>query len=103
MQTTQPIMIRWPNEDTGEYFKIPGCLVAEYTAIAILDNHLEIHLVTPTTDPHEFDLRFASNPFFYVGDDLPTIFHDISSLSLVDLARKYTHSEFVEQPPFCMN
>ncbi|KEO82518.1 hypothetical protein [Tumebacillus flagellatus] len=94
MMTEHAILIRWPNEDTGGYFKVPGCLVDANTALAIFDAHLEVHLVTPTDHPHEFDLRFASNPLFYVGDDLPEIFHDLRRLSLLEFAGKYTHSDY---------
>ncbi|MBL0388159.1 hypothetical protein JJB07_16195 [Tumebacillus sp. ITR2] len=101
MMTAQAILIRWPNEDTGGYFKVPGCLVNPNTALAIFDCHLEVHLVTPTDHPHEFDLHFASNPLFYVGDDLPEIFHDLNQLTLLEFARKYTHSEYHPTEAVC--
>ncbi|PWK11476.1 hypothetical protein [Tumebacillus permanentifrigoris] len=98
---THPIVIRWPNEDTGSYFKIPGCLVNDNTALAIFDLHLEVHLVTATDDPNEYDLQFASNPLFYVGDDLPMIFHDLAQMSLYQFASKYTHSEYFQPERVC--
>jgi hypothetical protein len=101
MQTTHPIVIRWPNEDTGGFFKISGCLVNDNTALAIFDRHLEVHLVTPTEDPHEFELQFASNPLFYVGDDLPEIFHDLAQMSLLQFATKYTHSDYYQPESIC--
>lgn len=97
MQTVQPILIRWPNEDTGDWFKIPGCLVNDRTALAVFDRHVEVHLVAPTDDPNEFDLHYASNPLFFVGDDLPTIFHDLLHLTLLQFASKYTHSDFHQE------
>jgi hypothetical protein len=88
------IMIRWPNEETGGHFRVPGCLVSPNTALAIFDSHLEVHLVEATDDPNEYDLRYASNPMFYVGDDLPAIFYDIRHLTFAEFAGKYTHSDF---------
>lgn len=90
----RPIIIRWPNEETGGYFRVPGCLVGDRTAFAIFDEHLEVHLVEPSHDPHEYELRYASNPLFYVGSDLPTVYHDLICLSFADFAGKYTHSDF---------
>ncbi|TCP52822.1 hypothetical protein EV586_10765 [Tumebacillus sp. BK434] len=88
------ILIRWPNEETGGHFRIPGCLVAPNTALALFDGHVEVHLVEATGSPGEYDLRYASNPLFYVGDDLPEIFYDLRHLTLAELAGKYTHSDF---------
>ncbi|MFD2170925.1 hypothetical protein [Tumebacillus lipolyticus] len=88
------ILIRWPDEETGGHFHVPGCLVAANTALAIFDAHVEVHLVTATEDPGEYELRYASNPIFYVGNDLPTIFYDLRHLSFAELAGKYTHSDF---------
>lgn len=88
------IMIRWPNVDDGDYFRVAGLLVNESTALALFDGHIEVHLVTPTPDPNEFDLRYASNPIFHVGDDYPEIFHDIASLTIAEMAAKYSHSDF---------
>jgi hypothetical protein len=89
-----PILIRWPNDESGGYFRVPGYLVSESTALAIFDEHLEVHLVEATPDPDEYDLRYASNPMFYVGDDLPTIFYDLRTLTMSEFACKYTHSDF---------
>ena len=94
MEWKQPIMIRWPNEESGGHFKVPGCLVAPNTALAVFDDHLEVHLVEPSPEPWEYDLRFASNPMFYLGTDLPEIFHDLGHLTLAEFAGKYTHSDF---------
>ncbi|ARU62198.1 hypothetical protein CBW65_15180 [Tumebacillus avium] len=88
------ILIRWPNEETGGHFRIPGCLVAPNTALAIFDGHVEVHLVEAAGAPGEYDLRYASNPLFYVGSDLPEIFYDLRHLTLAELAGKYTHSDF---------
>jgi hypothetical protein len=88
------ILIRWPNEETGGFFKIPGYLVGPNTAFALFDEHLEVHLIEPSPEQGEYELRYASNPIFYVGDDLPTIFHDIHFLTLAEFAGKYTHSDF---------
>src|SRR5689334_20015623 len=94
MEFTDLILIRWPNEDSGGYFKVPGYLVSANTALAIFDEHIEVHLIDPSNDPSEYELRYASNPMFYVGDDLPAIFHDLHSLTLAQFAKKYTHSDF---------
>lgn len=99
METQLPILIRWPNEESGGYFKVPGYLAGPNTALAIFDEHLEVHLVEPSPDPGEYELRFASNPMFFVGDDLPTIFHDVRHLTFVEFARKYTHSDFYQPQP----
>ncbi|KEO81430.1 hypothetical protein [Tumebacillus flagellatus] len=90
----RPIIIRWPNEDTGGYFKISGCLINENVSLAVFDEHLEVHLVTPTEDPNEFDLNFASNPFFFVGDSFQDIYFDLTHLTVVEFASKYNHSDF---------
>lgn len=90
----QLILIRWPNEETGGYFKIPGYLVGTNTALALFDQHLEIHLIEPSATLGEYELRYASNPMFYVGDDLPVIFHDIHHLTVAEFANKYSHSDF---------
>ncbi|HEU4965318.1 MAG TPA: hypothetical protein VFV52_15940 [Bacilli bacterium] len=94
MEMKLPILIRWPNEESGGHFKVPGCLVGPNTALALFDQHLEVHLVVPSPEPHEYDLRYASNPMFYVGDDVPTIFHDLAHLTFADFTCKYTHSDF---------
>ena len=43
------IQVRWPNEDEGGYFKVPGCLVAEGVALVIFDENIEVHLVELAT------------------------------------------------------
>ena len=50
------IQVRWPNDDEGGYFKVPGCLVAEGVALVIFDENIEVHLVDATSDDDEFDL-----------------------------------------------
>ncbi|PWK05155.1 hypothetical protein [Tumebacillus permanentifrigoris] len=95
----RPITIRWPNEDTGEYFKIPGCMINENSVLALFDHHLEVHLVTPTEDPHEFDLQFASSPMFYVGDNFQDIYFDLMHLTIVEFATKYVHSDYHTHNP----
>ncbi|MGB8955082.1 MAG: hypothetical protein WCC10_06895 [Tumebacillaceae bacterium] len=92
--TKLPILVRWPNEETGGHFKVPGVIVGPNTALVLFDEHLEVHLVEPSSEPHEYELRFASNPIFHAGSDLPTIFHDICHLTLAEFAGKYTHSDF---------
>lgn len=94
MEMKMPILIRWPNEEAGGHFKVPGCLVGPHTALALFDEHLEVHLVVPSPDCGEYDLRYASNALFYVGDDVPAIFHDLTNLTLAEFALKYTHSDF---------
>src|SRR5690349_606402 len=94
MKFTDLILIRWPNEEDGGYFKVPGYRIGANTALALFDEHIEVHLVDPSPDPYEYELRYASNPMFYIGDDLPTLFHDIHHLTLAEFAGKYTHSDF---------
>ena len=89
------IQIRWPNDEKGGWFTVPGLLVSEGVAFAMFDQQLEVHLVKPTSDVNEYDLKYASNPIFHVGDDLTTIFHDLENLTMVQFAAKYQHSDFV--------
>lgn len=103
MSNQLPILIRWPNEETGGHFKVPGYLVSPNTALAVFDEHLEVHLVEPSTDPDEYELCYASNPMFYVGNDLPSIFYDLSHLTLAELACKYKHSDFHLPPEHASN
>lgn len=91
---TNYIVVRWPNDDTGSDFRVPGILVNNNVAVVLLDEHIEIHLVEITANPNEYELRYASNPLFYVGRDWPTIFTNLTMLSLAEFASKYTHSEF---------
>ena len=90
----QPIMIRWPNEEDGGYFKVSGFLVNQNVALAIFDRNLEVHIVEPSPDPNEYELKFASNPMFQVGGDLEQIQRDLSELTVLEFAQKYTHSDF---------
>ena len=89
------IQIRWPNEEKGGWYTVPGLLVAEGIALAVFDDQLEVHLVKQTSDVSQYDLQYASNPMFHVGDDMSTILHDLETLTMVQFAAKYTHSDFV--------
>lgn len=42
-------------------------------------------------------LVWASNPMFHVGDDAEEVTKDVVTLTLVEFARKYTHSDFVKE------
>lgn len=99
MEAMNPILIRWPNEETGGWFKIPGVVVGLNVALAVFDEHLEIHLVSPSEEPLEYELRYASNPLFHVGQDLATLFYDVHTLTLAEFAGKYTHSDFLDPTP----
>lgn len=91
-----PVQIRWPNEEKGGWFRIPGLIVAENVALVLFDENLEVHLVEPSREPNEYELRFASHPMFYVGNDLETVLHDLQRLTIVEFAAKYTHSDFAD-------
>ena len=94
MTNPNVIIVRWPHEEMEQDFKIPGILVNENVALTLFDEHVEVHLVEQSSTPGEYELRYASNPMFYVGNDLPTIVHDLTSLTFADFASKYTHSDF---------
>jgi hypothetical protein len=70
--------------------------VSDSLALAIFDERLEVHIVERTDDPNEYDLIRASNPMFYVGEDVETVMSDISKLTVVEFARKYVHGDFQE-------
>ena len=89
------IQIRWPNEEKGGWYTVPGLLVAEGIALAVFDDQLEVHLVKQTSDVNEYDLQYASNPMFHVGDDLTTILNDLETLTMAEFAAKYTHCDFM--------
>jgi len=88
------VLVRWPNDETGGYFKLPGLLIGPETALTISDCHIEVHLVTASSTPHEYNLHHASHPLFYVGNDHATIFHDLRTLPIAEFASKYVQSEF---------
>jgi len=94
MQPVQPILIRWPNDESGGYFKVPGVIVGPNKALALFDRHLEIHLVAATNDPNEYDLQYASNPMFHVGENPLDVFYDVHTLTVAEFAGKYGHSDF---------
>jgi hypothetical protein len=84
-------------DDEGGYLKFPALMVGDGMALAIFDEHLEVHLVKATDDPSEFDLIQQSNQMFYVGNDVETVMSDISKLTVVEFTRKYEHGDFREE------
>jgi hypothetical protein len=90
------IFTRLP-DDEGGYLKFPALMVSDGLAMAIFDEHLEVHLVEATDDPNEYDLVRQSNPMFYVGDDVETLMSDITKLTVIEFTWKYEHGDFREE------
>lgn len=39
-----PVQIRWPNEEKGGWFRIPGLNAAQNGALVLFDENLEVHM-----------------------------------------------------------